>query len=182
MTNPYAPPETRQLDVGSPNTPAPGQILRREGPLLVVSKNARLPKRCVRCNTPVVTEMMTHTFRWHPAWIYLVLLASPVVYVIVAVLVRQRAVVTWGLCREHAAQRRNQTLVAGSLAALGVALFVAAGYFHDGSWVLAGLASLLAAIIWAVMGTRVLVPVEIDYHQVRFKGCGPAFLAGLQRP
>src|SRR5438105_2254349 len=84
----------------------------RDGRLLVMRKEARLPDRCVKCNAAVDRWRLKRNLHWHPPAVYLLLFLALLsclfilIYVVVALIVRQMAKVHIGVCPKHAAQRR----------------------------------------------------------------------------
>src|SRR5690349_16062585 len=83
----------------------------RDGNRLVMYKGATLPDRCVHCNEPANGRRLKRTLYWHHPLIYLVVLAGVLVYVIVALVVRKRAVVMIGMCDRHYAWRLRSMLL-----------------------------------------------------------------------
>jgi len=181
MHNPYAPPESRGPSPEDFAFASAGDAWR-EDQFLVVRRGCHLPDRCVRCNAPAVVPMKSSKFYWHSPWLYLTILIGLWLYIIIALIVRQKTEVTWGLCDEHARLRKRHYLIAGGSALTAIALFFVAANV-DGASALGWLGALLlvVALCWAVVGPRVLVPVRIDGGLARFKGAGPAFLYSLSR-
>jgi predicted membrane-bound dolichyl-phosphate-mannose-protein mannosyltransferase len=120
-------------------------------------------------------------FAWHhPGW-YSLILINVIVYAVVAAFVQKRAKIAIGLCGEHRRRRRNFSIAAMSIFVVGiVALFLAIGAEEDGSLygVASGLA-LLAGVVLAIVGSRVLTPQRITTEEARLKGCCDAFLDNL---
>ncbi|RSZ59361.1 hypothetical protein HF313_02955 [Massilia atriviolacea] len=148
----------------------------REGDMLVAPAQSRLPLRCVKCNAPATLDR-PRAFYWnHPGW-YLLLLV--VVYVAIALFVRKKAIVSIGLCGRHRRRRRLLSWGGYGLFALGLyALMSAIDPVRPFlGWV--GCLLMLAGILCASIGARLLRVVRITDHEIRFKGCGPAFLDSL---
>src|SRR5687767_13019351 len=61
----------------------------RQGDLLVVRKGARLPHACVKCGLPGDGRPLRRTYYWHEPWVYITILAGLLVYVIIALVLRQ---------------------------------------------------------------------------------------------
>jgi predicted Zn finger-like uncharacterized protein len=150
-----------------------------EGDLLVVRKGARLPHDCVKCGLPGDGRPVRKTFYWHEPWVYITILGGLLVYVIIALVVRQSGQVEFALCSRHRARRRNGTI--GGLLGLfgGIALFVAAGMQNEPYLVPVGIFVLIAGVIVALIMTRVLTPKRIDAHFLWLRGAGPTFLQAL---
>jgi predicted RNA-binding Zn-ribbon protein involved in translation (DUF1610 family) len=76
----------------------------RDGKLLVTPKLAVLPNRCLKTNEPATTKLY-QKFSWHPAWIYVLVGCGGLVYVIVALLIREQGELELPL-GDRARQRR----------------------------------------------------------------------------
>ena len=73
--NPYAAP---RADVSFGRTPAGDDAgVWKSGKLLVMTKDAALPDRCVRCNQPADGPRLRRNLSWHPAAWYVLLAISP---------------------------------------------------------------------------------------------------------
>lgn len=143
----------------------------RDGKMLVVTPGGVLPPRCVRCNEPAMQPMKAHKLTYvHGLWLLLILV-NIVVYIIVALIVRKRAEVTYGLCEQHHKRRRLFSIIGWVGFFLGCAAILVAP--------LAGMVMAVAAILVGVFGSRVVYPARITTEEVRLSGCGEAFLASL---
>ena len=170
--NPYAAPLSSIEPRGQHNC-------RRAGALLIVPTGGELPERCVRCNEPATMEKRK-TYSWHHPALYLLILPGILIYAVVATVVSKKAKISIGLCEAHRTRRRNFGLAAFALLLVGIGALLAAVNAEDGAgFGLLGGVSLLAAVLVAMYGTRVLYPSKIDRDEARLKGCGDAFLASL---
>jgi hypothetical protein len=145
--------------------PAPGQAVE-------------LPPICVRCGAPSNGKPLKKTLWWHHPAIYLVLLISPLIYVIVAVIVRKSMKVNVPLCLEHAKRRSIMVTLAWVLPLIGfVDLFVLPQFKVDiGVAVLIFIAFLLAGlVIWAVVASPIR-PKLINQFRGEFSGFCEVFL------
>ena len=151
----------------------------REGSVLVVRAECKLPQRCIKCNAPALQPIKHRRYYWHsPAW-YLLILFNLLIYLLVAVLVRKHVRVSAGLCARHLQRRRIGLGLALLSAPLGIALMFV-GVDQQRGWViLAGAVSLLTLLLVGVGMARILAPSHIGPVYTRFKGCGPEFLATL---
>lgn len=147
----------------------------REKSVLVMSRDARLPDRCVKCNQPT-QERLKHTFSWHHPAIYILLVAAWLIYLIVAMVVRKQATVELGLCDEHKQKRRRNILIMWALLLLGVVCFVIAIAGDDVSPAFFGILLLLGGMIFGLATTRVAVPSKIDNRFVWLKGINKDYL------
>jgi hypothetical protein len=176
--NPYAP--SRASLAGAAATPADGSGgVWHDSGVLVLLPDATLPHRCVKCNQPSEPPTRERKVYWHNPWIYLLVLVNLLIYAVVALIVRKKAVIAPGLCATHKARRRIGVALAWTLLAAGFVL-VSVG-FGQGSpnAGFGGIAVLLAAALAAVYLSRILRPQRIDSQYVRLRGCGTEFLESL---
>jgi drug/metabolite transporter (DMT)-like permease len=176
--NPYAP--SRASLQGAAASPADGNGgIWRDGNVLVLLPDATLPHRCVKCNEPAEPPTRERKVYWHNPWIYVLVLLNLLIYAVVALIVRKKAVIAPGLCPTHKARRRTGIAVGWVLFLGGLALvFIGFGQGSANSG-FSGLVLLLASALTAVYATRILRPVRIDSSYVRLKGCGSGFLDSM---
>ena len=188
--NPYAAPVT---DLSTPRAPDETGVWR-DGVLLVMSKGAELPDRCLKCNEPANGWSLKRNLSWHPQWYYLLFLISPILYIIVALIVRKTAKTRIPLCPRHRGRRRRIIALAWTLSLVGPLVLFAGAVGSDSvkgfagetasSAVLmisifGGLAMFLAGLILAVIASQVVVPQKIDKRFVWLKKVSPDLLASL---
>lgn len=136
-----------------------------------------LPPMCVRCGAASNGKPVKKTFSWHHPALY-ILLVSPIIYVIVAVIVRKTMKINVTLCAQHAQRRTTAIIFAWLIPAIGVAdIFVLSRFGVDpGVIVLIFIACLVAGlVIWAVAGNPIR-PTSIDKYYGEFSGFCEAFL------
>ena len=153
---------------------------RRDGKWVVMPLEASLPRRCVKCNGEADEPTKQRTLYWHPGWVYLLLFVALLIFIIVAIVTRKKAVVDPGLCREHKRARVN------AIATAWVGVFVAfslpfmfAGTEYIGPAIWACVLLLIAVIVYAMVHGRVVYAKRIDDEEVRLGGCGEAFRDSL---
>ncbi len=178
-TNPYAAPRA-DVNAGVGGSYAARGEYWRSGQILMTRDGARLPARCVKCNGEVQESLKKQRFYWHhQAW-FVLLLANVFIYLVVSMIVRRHADLTFGLCPNHRRRRRRAILtgVAGMFLSL-VLVFVAIAL----DMVVLSLFAFLAIVVFivvAIVKGRALLPVRIDKSGIaQFKGCGESFLASL---
>jgi hypothetical protein len=176
--NPFAPPRS-DFNTDATGMPWPQGTFWRHGPLLMAKSGAVLPPRCVKCNGAADGPGKKQRFYWHhPAWLLLILV-SIFIYLIVALLIRSSADVTYGLCQAHRQKRNQGVLIGVGVLVFSVLLFVAAGLVHQPVLFLIGLVLFLVALVVMIVKARTLLPARIENNTVQLKGCGEAFLASL---
>jgi hypothetical protein len=150
----------------------------RSGANIVMGHTSALPDRCVKCNTNV-NEKMKRTLYWHPPLVFALVLFNLIIYAVVAVIVRKKAVIHVGLCPEHRHSRKIAIAVSWGLVLLSfAALFI--GITNDWMWVaLSFPIILIGALIYGSIKTRILAPKKIDKDFVWVKGACPEYLAAL---
>lgn len=153
----------------------------RDGNRLVMAKTALLPGICVQTNQPT-SERLRRRLYWHNPWLYVILLAGPLIFIIVALIARESADIKIGLCRERIVRRRWIIFGAwiGTLA--GIALCITAGNAgNEVAAVLAitGLLLFLGSMIGGLILARIVAPTKITSRHVWLKGVHPAYLAAL---
>jgi hypothetical protein len=156
--------------------PGPKGAVWRSKKDFVIRLGGEMPDVCIRCNEPAGGYRLKRELSWHSGWLYLLLLAGVLIYVIVALVVRKKAVVNVGLCQTHRAQRRNGILVSLATAVVGLAL---AFSVTNGYLVLLGVLMFFGGIIASPLMARIVHATRIDSQYVRLRGAGEPFLATL---
>jgi hypothetical protein len=156
----------------------PGEGVWREGKNLVISRDALLPDRCVKCNA-VTTGRLKRKLAWHHWAIYLLILLSLLIYAIVAMIIRKRATVDLGLCDVHKAKRRTYIWITLLMILGGVAGFVLAIAVYDGTPALIGLLLLITGFVFGAIMIRVTYPSKIDDRFVWLRGVNKEYLDQL---
>lgn len=179
---PAYPQAGQPLDYLTPG--APGGGIWTYGNVLVMHKQAELPPQCIKCGAPGDGQPLKRKLSWHSPWIYLVILANLIIYIIVAAVVAQRATIYVGLCAKHRARRRMHMMIAWLLFAGAIVAFFVAGNLGRGNddlvagLIIGGICMILASLIWAVVvGQMIVTPHKIDPQYVWLKGVGPEYLA-----
>lgn len=156
------------------------QRVEDDGRTVLMQNGFSLPPICVFTGSRDDLVPVTVTLYWHhPAWIATVL-AGVLLYVLVSIAVRKKAVVTYFVSR--AARRRRRSLHAANwlifLSAAGwIALAVAV---DDGRVALLALVSVFASIVFYFLKVRWLVPTRITDDHVWLRGFGGEALAALK--
>lgn len=161
------------------------------GDELVFYKGTRFPQCCVKCGAAASTEVRK-TLTWHPQWLY-VLIVFPgwLVYLIAALATQKKAEVALPLCADHDRRRRRWiaaacvSAIAGLAVAFGVPMVASSATSDASDMICAGAGVgglvLLASLVMALVGSRVVYPTFIDDQTVRVRGVGKAFLAMAPR-
>src|SRR6185312_8556871 len=98
-----------------------------DGKLLVCTKWIALPNHCcVLCDQPADGEPLQKQFSWHSPWVFLTILAGLLIYVILALVLSEKAKVVVPLCRRHRSRRSRMIAVAWLLVIGGIAMFFVA--------------------------------------------------------
>ena len=176
--NPYAPSTASLAGSGADARAADTRVWRDEK-VVIVARDAELPNRCVKCNEAAEEPTKTRKLYWHHTGVYLTFLISPIVYIIVALIVRKTAHLSPGLCARHK-RRRSLGLLIGWGGFLLCFLGMSFAYGSDNP----DLGALLllatfACIVAGIILSRIVYPRRIDDRYVHLRGCGEPFLAEL---
>jgi len=147
----------------------------RSKSVLVMTKQAPLPDRCVKCNAPT-HHKLKRNLRWHHPALYILVVGGLLFYFILALVLSKRATINVGLCETHAAARKRDILITWMLVLLSFASFYFAAATEEMSLLLVGLALFLGAVIYGVVKTRVVAPQKIDDHYVWLTGLNANYL------
>ena len=152
----------------------------RDGKTLVMTKEAFLPDRCVKCNGPANGYRLRRRLSWHEPILYVAIAIAAVLYLILALALSKRATIEFGLCQDHVRSRRNFLLTGWALFFLGLIIPVVAFTYEYRSFGLLGIFLFLAAIIWLAIAYRIANVKRIDDRYVWLTGINEQFL--LQFP
>jgi hypothetical protein len=171
----YATPQALAQQAGMP--------LWRERNLLVTVDQAKFPHACVRCGQPGSGRPYRRVYYWHSPWVYLILLASPLVYIIVAMCIRGKATVDLSLCAGHRSARgRNIAISWLVFLSSFVWWYLAAtvrGRDLPPLLVIGGFLTFFGGMIAILLSARILAPKKVDRGYVWLSGAGGGFLNGL---
>jgi len=154
----------------------------RWGELLVMSKRARLPDRCVKSNQPTGLRFK-RSLSWHHPANFLALCIGILVYFFLAVVLRKTAKIEVGLSKEWFSRRR-WALALGWLFGLGSLSLIPLGIqLNDpdlvGWFVVVGIVGALVALVLASMRASIVTPYKITNKHIFLKGVHPDYLATL---
>ena len=147
----------------------------RSGSVLVMTKQAPLPNRCVKCNAPT-DHTLKRNLRWHHPALYIVIFGGVLFYVILALVLSKSATINVGLCESHAAARKRDIFIAWMLVLLSFVSFYFAVAAEEMSSLFVGLGLFLGGIIYGVVKARVVAPHKIDDHYVWLTGLNADYL------
>lgn len=181
----YAPPP-QYAPMGPPQyapmayAPGPyGLHAYRAGSMLVAQSGAVLPPMCVKCGAPMHGEHLSRSYQWHPPWVFCFLLLGALPYVIFASILRKQGSLRVGLCENHRAMRRNAMIAWPILLILGFVGMIAGAVATTVPVIFLGIASMVASIVWAIVGLRVLTPQKIENDWMWLAGAHPMLIAAL---
>jgi hypothetical protein len=144
----------------------------------------RLPPVCMRCGEPA-TNYRDKKFQWHPPWVAITILAGLLVYIILAIILTKRMIVSAPLCDRHRYHwaKRTTFILLGLLAVIVgvvVAAIVSSSPRNQDLIPIVWLGELVVFLVWLV-GTIVAVvtqigPREITDRTITLKGVCDAFI------
>jgi len=179
--NPYAP-SRASLTATDRASAVDDNSVWRDGKVLITLVDAEMPHRCIKCNEPADEPTKKRKVYWHHGALYLLILINALIYAIVALVVRKKALVSAGLCTEHKKRRRNALIFGWTGTIVGLVLMGhGLGSSSSGSGVesLVGILAILVSIIAGMIFGRIVYAKKIDKTYVRLKGCGVDFLDSL---
>jgi ribosomal protein L40E len=146
---------------------------------LVMTKDAALPDRCVKCNAPANGLRLKRKLSWHHPVLYLLVFGAALLYVIIAAVLSKRATVYLGLCAEHFQRRRRRMAIGWLLLVAGIVGVPAAIAYDYPMVALLAVAVFLFSVIWLIVVTRVVTVKKIDDRLVWLKGINSNYLSQL---
>ncbi len=159
--------------------PPPSGGVWRDKSTLVMTKEATLPDRCVKCNAPASGLRLKKKFSWHHPILYLLVFGAALLYVIIAAVLSKRATVYLGLCAKHFQSRRKQLVAGWLLLLLGLIIPIAAIAYDYVILGLLGVVILIAAVVWLIVASRVVSVKKIDDRLVWLNGFSRDYLSQL---
>ena len=147
----------------------------RSKSLLVMTKQAPLPQRCIKCNAPT-RNTLKRKLRWHHPAIYILIVGGFLLYAILAMVLSKTATIHVGLCETHVATRRRDILITWLLVLLSFGTFYLAAATDEMTFLLVGVAVFLGAVIFGIVKARVVAPQKIDDHYVWLTGINHDYL------
>ncbi len=148
----------------------------RKGKTLILHRNAALPQRCMKTNSPDAV-MVGRTFIWYNRLLLLALPAGLLLAAILIALLQKKAEVSIGLSRKYILRRRLAIAV-GWLSLLPLLGGIVAGIAMENPLVaLTGLIVFLACVIYAAAAAPLIRAVRIDDWYVHLNGCCEEYLA-----
>ena len=147
----------------------------RSNSALVMTKQALLPQRCVKCNAPT-QHTLKRNLRWHHPAVYISILGSLLLYLVLALVLSKSATVHVGLCETHLAARKRDIIITCFLVLVSFASFYFAAMTEDMNLVFVGAIAFLGGVIYGIVRTKVVAPQKIDDHYVWLTGVNDNYL------
>lgn len=165
------------VPLAPPTSPVVLLTTWRKGKLLVTARQSHLPDRCIKCNAPVGKRPIKRTIYWHHPAIFVTIPAGLLIYVILALVLRKRAVVQFAVCRAHRTRHAAHVGISWLMVLGGIGLVITAIAADLPALALAGVAMFFAGLVYAVVTVPYLKPTQIDNSFAWLKGCCPEYLA-----
>ena len=146
--------------------------------VLIMTRQALLPDRCIKCNEPA-KQKLKRKLSWHHPALYLLIFGGALFYVILAMIMRKTATIEVGLCENHSAIRRRDIMITWTLGLLSVGSFFLASQLEDLTFVAIGGLLILAAALYGIARVKVVTPTKIDENLIWLKGFSRDYLIGL---
>ena len=155
-----------------------GDSVWRKNSVLIMTRHALLPDRCIKCNEPAERKLKRNLSWHHPAF-YLLVFAGPLFYVVLAMFMRKTATVEIGLCENHSAMRRRDIAFTWGLGLLSIGSFFFAIQFEDLTFAGIGSLLILTTAIYGIVRVKVVTPTKIDERFIWLKGCTGDYLTAF---
>jgi|SRR5271155_2464363 len=152
------------------------------GNLVVVRRGSILPARCVKCGNTPTDPWPKISFSWHHPGYYLFII-TPLIYVIVALIVRKTIKLSIPLCKAHKSIRTKRLWTATVLLVGCIPVPSILGVYVDndaivGALVWLGIGMFIAGLFFLVSATP-LKTASISSEGAEFLGACREFLDGL---
>jgi hypothetical protein len=182
VVNPYEAP--REVGYQPLSGPPAFAGLWRQGNLLVMHKQAPLPNVCLKSNQPA-TGRLKRSLSWHHPAIFLLVFVSPLIYIIVALIVRKTATIHIALSDEWLARRRRRMLIAWNLVVVSIVLFIGGvASFDNQPWgtlaMICSIVLFLGAAIYGLISCRMVWPQRMTGDYIWLKVGNAEFLNRLE--
>jgi hypothetical protein len=171
--NPYAVSSSAQL-LGDPGRGFDDSIFQK-GDLLIFHKTAHLPDFCLKSNAPTESRLK-RKLTWHHPMIFLLVLLSPLIYIVVALIVSKKATIQIPLDQRFKRKRIRNMLIAWGIVFSSVGSLILAGIVEPQNkglsvgFILLFPILLLVGALVGLYGCRVVYPKRIDNQFVFLKG------------
>ena len=143
--------------------------------VLVMTKQAPLPDRCVKCNAPT-HHRLKRNLSWHHPALYILIVGGFLFYLLLALLLRKTATISVGLCETHSASRKRDIFITWMLVLLSLGSFYFAVAADEMNLLLVGVILFLGAVIYGIIKARVVAPQKIDDQYVWLTGVNANYL------
>jgi hypothetical protein len=143
--------------------------------VLVMTKQAPLPDRCVKCNAPT-HHRLKRNLRWHHPALYILIFGGLLFYFILALILSKTATINVGLCETHSAARKRGIFITWMLVLLSLGSFYFAVAADEMNLLFVGVILFLGAVIYGIVKARVVAPQKIDDQYVWLNGVNANYL------
>ena len=186
QVNPYAAPQqpVGYSPAAAPAYQSPFEGLWRQGNVLVMHRSAPLPEICLKSNDKA-TRRLPRSLSWHHPAIFILVVISPLIYIIVALILRKTATIQLPLTDAWFARRRQRMMIAWGLFLACVLLFFLGCSLierNDAAGLLIALSICggLGAAIYGLIACRLVAPTRMTDQYIWLKGVHPDFLNRLE--
>ncbi len=153
---------------------------------LIVGHAAVLPAICIKCGRPAEPQPVNRRFRWHPPWMYVLIIVGLLIYVIVAAIASKHISIKLPLCRRHGEKYRTLGWASAILLLGAIPEMIVAGTYlpdsQQGYGILAGFVAIAAGLACLILHGSILRPSEINAQYGQFSGADRSFLQYLPLP
>ena len=180
--NPFQPPADDSLGFAQSKRRGSGYFV--DGQLLVAEKGTALPDLCLYSGQPTQGQRTTKKLVWASPAIAILLVISPLIYIIVYLIVRKSGTLEYSLGDEARSRRTSGIVITlGGIAASIVMMAVSADQ-NSVPMLIVALLLMITALIIGLIRSRVIQIVKIDKSHIHLKlrpETAQAFAAALAR-
>lgn len=153
----------------------------RSGNILVMHRNAVLPDRCVKTNEPALGRRLKRKLYWHHPALYLLIFVNILIYVIVALVVRERAIIEIGVSEKSLSRRKTAIIISvvAFLTGVGFLVFAYTKFNLPHAAIVSSAFAMFLISIVAAYKTCLIAPKRIETDYVWIKGVCKEYLASL---
>jgi len=151
----------------------------RSGHILVMRRGAQLPDRCIKTNQSANGKRFKATLYWHHPAIYLLMLFNLLIYAIVAIAVRKKAIINLGVTEGILRKRRRVILGSWIVGLTGVILLFVELSVQSYQFVVLALFLILGGLSWGIAGSTLVKVERMEDDYVWIGGVSKDYLALL---
>jgi hypothetical protein len=137
--------------------------------MLIAEQGAALPDLCLYSGKPTRGQRVTKKLVWAPPTLAILLLISPLIYLVAYFIVRKTAALEYSLSKKARKRRASGIMIALGGFALSIVLFMVAAAERSSPVLIAALVLMVAALLVGLIRSQLIRVVKIDATHVRLR-------------